>query len=89
MEQNQDVEVLKEKILEQLINFTKEKTEAEVQPEDKLGELTPDSIVYIKSIVMVETEFQIEFGEFVLVNSENLTISDLAGLIVEKKLDVK
>lgn len=38
---------------------------------------------------MVETEFQIEFGEFVLVNSENLTISDLAGLIVEKKLDVK
>ena len=89
MEQNQDVEVLKEKILEQLINFIKEKTEAAVQPEDKLGELTPDSIVYIKSIVMVETEFQIEFGEFVLVNSENLTISDLAGLIVEKKLDVK
>ena len=87
MEQNQDVEVLKEKILEQLINFIK--AEAEVQPEDKLGELTPDSIVYIKSIVMVETEFQIEFGEFVLVNSENLTISDLAGLIVEKKLDVK
>ncbi len=35
MEQNQDVEVLKEKILEQLINFIKEKTEAEVQPEDK------------------------------------------------------
>lgn len=89
MELNYEVEALKEKVLEQLINFIKEKMKVEVKLEDKLGDLAPDSIVYIKSIVMIETEFQIEFGDSVLVNTENLTIGDLVGFIVEKKLNVE
>ncbi len=75
----------KEKVINRLIELIKENADVEIQPEGKLRDFTPNSIVYIKFIVMIETEFEIEFGDSVLVNSDDLTFDELVDRIIEEK----
>lgn len=49
--------------------------------DQELADLNMDSILFIKLLVKLETEFDITFGEQIILFSENTTINDIIDCI--------
>lgn len=73
--------------VERIIGVVKEvigESEKELTADTKIESIGVSSIDYVKTLIMIETEFDIEFDDDDLVLDESTCISDLASKVCAK-----